>query len=180
MRKNNYATGNVLFTDMILWDVRLHYYTAGYKYGILPAPKFDEAQERYYDVVWYPAGTAHLWSVSTMCANKEYASFLFNAIAVYSARPDSTMDAYFTKTLELSVAQEQGARSTLKIVRDNVTYDLCILYDWGDFISSTLSSLASATSNRYGDATTQDAIDLAEEEMNKTLEGFRAPMLPEE
>ena len=180
VRKSNYATGYTLFTDILLWDVRLHYYTAGYKYGILPTPKFDEAQERYFDVVWYPAGTAHLWSIPAMCANKDYASFVLNALAVYSARPDNTMDAYYTKTLELSVAQDAGSRATLKIVRDNVTYDICILYDWGDFISTTLAKLAGATSNRYGDATTQDAIDRAEEEMNKTLEGFREPTLPED
>ena len=179
-RKNNYGTGYTLFTDLLLWDVRTSFYTAGYKYGILPTPKADVDQERYFDVVWYPSGTAHLWSIPAMCSNKDYASFLLNAIAVYSARPDNTMDAYYTKTLELSVAQDAGSRATLKIVRDNVTYDICILYDWGGFIASTLNPIASTTANRYGDATTQDAIDRAIEEMEKTLEGFREPSLPDD
>ena len=89
------------------------------------------------------------------------------------------MDAYYTKTLELSVAQDAGSRATLKIVRDCVTYDICLLYDWGGFLSGTLSRIHSETSNRYGDATTQDALDVAEEAMNKTLQGFKEPQLPE-
>ncbi|MBE6588587.1 MAG: hypothetical protein E7643_00275 [Ruminococcaceae bacterium] len=179
-RKDNYATGYTLFTDILLWDVRKHYYPAEYDYCILPIPKAGSTQERYYDIVYYPYQTVHLWTVPSMCANKDYASFLFNVIAVYSARVDNTMDAYYTKTLELSVAQDAEARSTLKIVRDNLTYDMCLLYDWGDFLSGTLLGIHSATSNGYADATTQDDIDLAVEEMERTLQGFREPQLPEE
>lgn len=178
-RKDNYATGKTLFTDIILWDIRKVYHPAEYKYGILPVPKFDKDQDRYFDVVYYPYETAHLWTVPAMCENKDYASFVLNVMAVHSARIDNTMDAYYTKTLELSVAQDAGSRATLKIVRDNVTYDICLLYDWGDFLSGTLSPLHGAASNRYSEATTASQIAFAEEEMNTTLLGFREPALPD-
>ena len=145
----------------------------------LPVPKFDAEQDRYFDVVYYPYQTAHLWTVPAMCENKDYASFVLNVMAVHSARIDNTMDAYYTKTLELSVAQDAGSRATLKIVRDNVTYDICLLYDWGDFLSGTLSPLHSAASNRYSEATTANQIDFAIEEMEATLLGFREPQLPD-
>jgi len=144
-RKDNYATGYTLFTDIILWDIRKVYHPAEYKYGILPVPKADVEQDRYFDVVYYPYQTAHLWTVPNMCANEDYASFLLNVMAVHSARPDNTMDAYYTKTLELSVAQDAGSRATLKIVRDNVTYDICLLYDWGDFLRVAREPASCAT-----------------------------------
>ena len=178
-RTNYYGTGQTLFTDILLWDIRKIYHERDYSYGILPIPKYNAEQERYFDVVYYPYQTAHLWTVPKACANSDYASFLLNVIAVYSARPDNTMDAYYTKTLELSVAQDAGSRATLKIVRDCVTYDICLLYDWGGFITGTLAKIYSETSNRYGEATAQDALDVAEEEMNKTLQGFKEPQLPE-
>ena len=178
-RQSYYATGLTLFTDILLWDIRKAYHENKYSYGILPIPKFNETQERYFDVVYYPYQTAHLWTVPRSCESADYASFLLNVIAVHSARPDNTMDAYYTKTLELSVAQDAGSRATLKIVRDCVTYDICLLYDWGGFITGTLARIYSESSNRYGEATEQGALDVAEEEMNKTLQGFKEPALPE-
>ncbi len=178
-RKSNYETGQTLFTDIILWDIRKIYHENDYSYGILPIPKMSADQDRYFDVVYYPYETAHLWTVPTSCANADYASFLLNVIAVYSARPDNTMDAYYTKTLELSVAQDAGSRATLKIVRDCVTYDICLLYDWGGFIAGTLGKIANETANRYADATAQDALDVADEDMNKTLQGFKEPQEPD-
>lgn len=178
-RSAYYSSNQTLFTDIILWDLRKVYHENDYSYGILPIPKYNAEQERYFDVVYYPYQTAHLWTVPKACENSDYASFLLNVIAVYSARPDNTMDAYYTKTLELSVAQDAGSRATLKIVRDCVTYDICLLYDWGGFINNTLAKISSETANRYGDATTQDALDVADEEMTKTLQGFKNPSLPE-
>jgi len=177
VRTAYYATGQTLFTDLLLWDVRSVFHKNNYVYGILPIPKYDAEQERYFDVVWYGLDTAHLWAVPKAISNADYASFLLNVIAVYSARPDNTMDAYYTKTLELAVAQDAGSRATLKIVRDSLTYDICILYDWGGFIASTLNHIYDADANHYGDATNSDQLDVAEEEMNLTLEGFKDPQL---
>ena len=168
-----YATGQTLFTDLLLWDVRGIFYKNNYVYGILPIPKYSAEQERYFDVVWWDLGTAHLWAVPSAINDKDYASFLLNVIAVYSARPDNTMDAYYTKTLSLAVAQDAGSRATLKIVRDSLTYDICILYDWGGFIETTLNHIWDAEQNQYGDKITDAQLDVAEEEMEKTLESFK-------
>ncbi len=178
-RKINYETGQTLFTDILLWDVRRTYHPTECSYGILPIPKMSADQERYFDVVYYPYETAHLWTVPQACANVEYASFLFNVMAVYSALPDSTLDAYYTKTLELSVAQDAGSRAMMKIVRDSVTYDIALLYDWGGFVSGTLGKIATETANRYEDAITQNRLDWANLEMNQILEGFKNPQLPD-
>ncbi|MBE6588586.1 MAG: hypothetical protein E7643_00270 [Ruminococcaceae bacterium] len=178
-RDDSYATGYTLFTDAVLRDIRKIYHPEEYRYGILPVPKAEVTQERYFDLVDMASEKTHLWTVPNVCANEEYASFLFNVIAVYSARVDNTMDAYYTKTLELSVAQDAGSRASLKVIRNSLTYDICLLYDWGDFLSGTLSSVHSATSNGYTDATTQNKLDLAFVEMNRTLEGFREPVMPD-
>lgn len=178
-RNGEFMTDQLLFTDIIIWDIRkvLHPQDKA-RYGILPIPKYNAEQDRYYDVVYWPYGTTHLWSVPNKCSDVENASFLFHVLSVHSASPDSTMDAYYVKTLELSVARDAGSRATLKIVRDSVTYDIFLLYNWGSFIQALVEGLDTAAANEYGNKVTADNLQAAVEDMNLTLERFKDPVDP--
>ena len=180
-RNSEFMTDNLLFTDIILWDVRkvLHPQNKA-RYGILPIPKYNEEQSRYYDVVYWPYGTVHLWSVPTKCSDIDKASFLFHEMAVYSNAIDGTMDAYFVKALELSVARDAGSRATLKIVRDSVTYDIFLLYNWGDFIQRLVEDIDTAAANEYGNRVTAANLDAAVADMELTLERFKNPTAPKQ
>ena len=178
-RNGEFMTDNLLFTDIILWDIRkvLHPQDKA-RYGILPIPKYSEAQERYYDIVYWPYGTVHLWSVPTKCRDIDNASFLFHVMAVYSNAIDGTMDAYYTKTLELSVARDAGARATLQVVRDSLTYDYFLMYNWGSFIQGLIEGLDTATKNEYDDNVTVENLNTAVADMELTLNRFKNPVDP--
>ena len=178
-RNGEFMTDALLFTDIIIWDIRkvLHPQDKA-RYGILPIPKYNEEQSRYYDVVYWPYGTTHLWSVPAKCKDVDNAAFLLHVLAVYSNAPDGTMDAYYVKTLELSVARDAGSRATLKIVRDSVTYDIFLLYNWGDFIQSLVENIDTAAANEYGNQVTAANLDAAVADMELTLERFKNPIDP--
>ncbi|MBQ8310984.1 MAG: hypothetical protein IJX80_08240 [Clostridia bacterium] len=178
-RNSEFMTDQLLFTDIIIWDIRkiLHPQDKA-RYGILPIPKYNAEQSRYYDVVYWPYNTTHLWSIPNKCNDISKASYVFHVLAVYSAMADGTMDAYYTKTLELSVARDAGSRATLRIVRDSVTYDIFLLYNWGDFIINLIEGIDNAASNQYGDQVTADNLDAAVADMELTLERFKNPVDP--
>ncbi|MBQ9796099.1 MAG: hypothetical protein IJW50_00105 [Clostridia bacterium] len=167
-------TGKVLFVDFILWDVRKQYYPGEYyEYGILPTPMYEEGQGRYYSNVYFASGgTAHLWAMPQMCNNEENASRLFHVMAVYSGMEDSTMDAYYQKTMYMTVASDKGSRECMDTIRTSMVYDIALLYNWGGFFN-LIDSIDTATSNQY--QSKLDNLDIAEEEMNLTLEKFKNP-----
>ena len=178
-RISEFKTDAVLFTDTILWDVRkmLHSQDKA-RYGILPTPKFHEEQESYYDLVYWSYGTAHLWSIPRNCKNLNYASSLLHIIATYSSESGSTMDAYYSKTLEFSMERNLDAYVTLKIVRDSLTYDIFLLYDWGSFIQSLIENLDTASTNQYSDWVNADNLAATIADMELTMHRFKTTIDP--
>ncbi len=170
------ATQKVLFVDFILWDVRKQYYTNEYyEYGILPTPMYSDSDDQggYYSAVYFASGgTAHLWSIPQMCTDEDKAARLFQIMAVYSGMKDSTMDAYYQKTMYMTVASDMGSRECMDIIKNNMVYDIATLYNWGTFFS-LLDSLDTATTNQY--ASKISNLDVAQEELNITLEKFKNP-----
>jgi len=172
-RMNYIKTGKVLFVDFILWDVRKSYYTGEYyKYGILPTPMYDAGQEKYYSLVCFEGNTTHLWAIPQMCENEINAAHMLQAMAVYSGMEDSTMDAYYQKTMYMTVATDKGSRACMDIIRTSMVYDIATIYNWGGF-SELLTTLDTIASNPY--ASRMNNIDVAEEEMTLTLEKFKNP-----
>ena len=80
-----WQTGKVLFTDIILWDIRTQYHTNDFSYGILPIPKMEDTQERYYNICFWPYQTTHLWMIPRVCHDADKASLLFHVLTVHSA-----------------------------------------------------------------------------------------------
>ncbi len=174
-----FDTGKLLFADMLLWDVRtvVHEKTA-VNYGILPMAKYDEGQETHFSIVYFGNKTVSLWAIPSFCENREAAGAMFQIMAVESAKPDSTMDAYYSKTVELTTATGSDSRRMCKLVRDTQCYDIALLYDWGGFMSF-INELGTATANTYSSKVNDMSVDAAASAMNKTLEQFKNPGLPQ-
>ena len=172
-RMDYIKTGKVLFVDFILWDVRKQYYTGEYyKYGILPTPMYDAGQEKYYSLVCFEGSTTHLWAIPQMCENEINAAHMLQAMAVYSGMEGSTMDAYYQKTMYMTVATDKGSRECMDIIRTSMVYDIATIYNWGDF-SNMINSVDTVSSNQY--AARMNNLETAEAEMQITLEKFKNP-----
>ena len=147
---DNFLTGQVLFMDCALFEVRMEIYPrAEFEYGILPCPLYAEGEE--YTSLIYFNNWAHLWAIPTMTANAENAERMLQIMAVYSSLHESTMYAYYDRTIYLNAAPDNGSRGVIDMIRRSLVYDIALMYDWGG-LEKMLESLATATSNPYGAA----------------------------
>ena len=127
----NFLTGDVLFADCSLFNVRTEIYPkAQFEYGILPIPVYEKGMQ--YKSLVYFYNWAHLWAIPTNVQNAEYAERMLEIMAVYSSLPGSTMEAYYMRTIYMMAAKDNGSRPVMNIIRASRVYDLALLYpSWG-------------------------------------------------
>ena len=132
----NFLTGDVLFADCSLFNVRSEIYPkAQFEYGILPIPVYEEGMD--YQSVIYFNNWAHLWAIPQLTENQEYAERMMEIMAVYSSLPASTMEAYYERTIYLQAAKDNGSREVMDVIRTSLVYDLALLYpSWGGIESN--------------------------------------------
>ena len=174
------TTGNTLFTDMTLWDIRGDLYVnSSFDYGILPNPVYEEGDS--YNSLVYFYNVVHLWAIPSLCENSENAQLMMNIMAAYSnvEKPESTMNAYYERTLCFTIAPDPNAREVMNIIRSSQVYDIAILYNWGGW-EDALSNIGKSESNEHG-SLVQVMENGAIPELEETVEMFRNPgtVLPE-
>ena len=174
-RKTHFISNAVtLFTDMTLWDVRKSLYSqASFKYALLPNPVCQEGDD--YHAVVYFYNTVHLWAIPNYVENLEIATLMMDVMAAYSNlnRADSTMDAYYTRTLSFTIAPDPDAREIMDIIKNSTVYDIALLYDWGGWATELAELWYKRTGNNHGTL----VLDLgnAQTQLDKTIEKFINP-----
>ena len=141
---------STLFTDMTVWDVRNDLYiNADFEYGILPIPVSEEGDD-YHSLVHF-SNTVHMWAIPAMCKDLEIAQLMMETMAATSdiQIPYSVMDAYYTRILYFAAFPNAGSRMVLNIIKNSMTYDIALLYDWGGW-ETELTNLGRAYYNNYG------------------------------
>ncbi len=163
----NFLTGQVLFADMSLFNVRTEIYPKSeFEYGILPNPVLEEGMD--YQSVVYFNNWAHLWAIPTLANNNEYAQRMMQAMAVYSGQPDSTMEAYYDRTVYMQAAPNNGSREVMDVIKNSAVYDIALLYpEWGN-IETKLIQISNVSYSEY--AGIVDSLVYAEEMMQETIE----------
>ena len=146
----NFLTGQVLFMDCSVFEVRTQIYPfSEFEYGVLPCPLYEEGSD-YHSVAFFN-NWAHLWAIPSMAANAENAERMMQIMAVYSSLEDSTMHAYYDRTVYLNAAPDNGSRQVMDIIRQSIVYDIALLYDWGG-LERMLEQISDASTNPYGPA----------------------------
>lgn len=174
-RAKNFLSGQVLIADFLLWDVRKQIYPAAidFAYGILPIPTYEENED--YHCVVYFQNCHHLWAIPYKRASVENSARMMYIMAAYSGKPDSTMDAYYVRTMYMEVARDDGSRASLDIIRGSLVYDIALLYTqnglWGNF-DKLLINIDTRSNMEYDAYTTEQAMKKANDEMQQTLDDF--------
>jgi len=135
-------------------------------FGLLPCPKYDVNQPRYYHVV---DGEAVMLGIPASCADTNRTGAALEAMAaesMYTVTP-----AYNEILLKRKYTRDDESAFVLDIVNQTRTYDLCALFGWGglnnlmnDLTSKKSRDLASGLDKIYDK--TQTAID-------KTVKAFQ-------
>ena len=169
----NFLTGNVLFTDSTLFNVRTEIYPhSEFEYGLLPIPVLEGGMD--YQSVVYFNNWAHLWAIPTMSADLEYAERMMQIMAESST--DTTMDGYY-RTIYLQAAPSNGSREVLNMIQFSMVYDMALIYGWGE-IDEWVNQVASGYNYDYGWIMT--LLSDTTEEINATVELLKNPIRLEE
>ena len=174
-RGKNFLSGSVLIADFLLWDVRKSIYPAAvdWAYGILPIPTYEEGAD--YHCVVYFQNCHHLWAIPYKRESIENSARMMYIMAAYSGKPDSTMDAYYVRTMYMEVARDDGSRASLDIVRGSLVYDIALLYTqnglWGNF-DKMLINIGTKNNMEYDSYTSETAMTKANMDLQQTLDDF--------
>lgn len=100
--------------------------------GVLPVPKFDENQERYYNLVVFQ-DTSNMWSVPKTCKDMDKAGFVLEALAQGST--STLREAYYDKVISYKALRDKESLEMLDIILGSRTYDLASAFNWGGWNS---------------------------------------------
>jgi hypothetical protein len=135
-------------------------------FGILPLPKFDDNQERYYSYV-------HTWSASAatipITAQDPEGTAMFMEAAAYYASQMIT-PAYYNVALKTKYARDDESQQMLDIIYENRWCDLGNLYNVGEVLTG-MTSLVTSGQNTFASmmAKKESAIESTLEAINEAF-----------
>ena len=102
-------------------------------FGIIPVPKWDEAQAQYYSSVNQHMGTATVIPVS--CEDPETEGYFLEAICCESMK--KLIPAYYDITLQGKVTRDEESVDMLDLIFDHRVYDIGAIFNFGNFGQDT-------------------------------------------
>ena len=133
---NNYANifinGNTLLVMARHHDIASKIADAGFKYGIVPMPKYDKDQEKHITCVGNPVS---LYSIYALSKDANRAAAVLECWASEAYR--TTTPAVFETTFKLRLSESSTESRMYDLIRSGVTFDLC------RFFNKQLSSMGS-------------------------------------
>lgn len=96
-------------------------------FGILPMPKYSEAQEKYYSLANIWISTAAVLPVTITDLNKiGTITEAFAAVSKYTSIP-----AQYEITMQQKQTRDENSINMMKIAVESTTYELSSIYNWG-------------------------------------------------
>lgn len=143
-------------------------------FGVLPAPKLDEAQDGYYNRVSTVYATCV--AIPKNVRDPEMSAIITDALMQASTK--TTKFAYFQTIMQDRKVQDTESEDMLQLIFDSRVYDLASIYHWGgsneldlNSISGFMNAIATSGANTF---TSQwQAIESAViNDMNDTLDAY--------
>lgn len=134
------------------------------EFGILPMPKYDESQEKYYS--FGNAAFSDCLVVPGTCSDLEMTGNVIEAMGYYSQQ--YITPAFIDTTVMDKAVRDEESAEIVQMVLENRVYDVGFIFDWGK-IRSNFSSMVSNSDPNF--ASRYAAIENAvKSEMEKTME----------
>jgi len=112
-------------------------------FGIIPIPKYDEAQKEYYST-FSPFGSRFV-GFPLQNADVEFMGTVFELLSRYGT--DTVKTAYYDVLLSGKVARDQKSTEMLDIIFDNMIHDIGATYNWGNVWFSYNDHFATKSEN---------------------------------
>lgn len=133
-------------------------------FGIVPMPKYDEAQDEYYSLV--SIGCSDAIIIPKSATDLERTGAIIEALSAegyYTLKP-----AYYDTVLKGKGVRDDESSAMLDIIFGNRVYDLLYMYDWGGLTSLLYNSdgnVASIIASKF---------DAAETAMENTIASYQS------
>ena len=127
---NCFKNGNALFMMAGLRVASTSLRDAKFSYGVLPTPKWDEAQEKYMSTTSY---LGSLYAIPLVVKDADMSSAVIEALAVegyYTVAP-----AFFETALKIKYTSDDDSARMYDIIRDSRSYDFGRVYSTGGLSS---------------------------------------------
>ena len=111
--------------------------------GVLPMPKYDEAQESYLDPITVYNATCVVIPITV--SDAERTAVITEALFAESRY--TTRIAFYETTLKKKYSPDEETKLVLDQVIENRTYDLGAIYSWGGVVSRLSTMMQSRASN---------------------------------
>jgi hypothetical protein len=99
-------------------------------YGMIPIPKYDEAQKDYYSWMGIAAPSA---MIPKSNENPERTGLVLDAMSAVSSTV--LMDAYYEVTVRRKASRDEESTEMLELMRKNRVFDLASVYNWGELFN---------------------------------------------
>jgi hypothetical protein len=122
---DNFKQDRTLFTIAVL-SYAVKWRAETLEFGILPVPKWDEAQENYLNV----SPNGHALMIPITVQDTDRVGTVLEALSYYSSKyysEDAAMPAYFEKALTAKSARDNESAKSLEIIHDNICYTVKIV-----------------------------------------------------
>ena len=141
-----FLDGRLMITTFALVDIN-GLRDAEFEFGILPYPKFDEAQQDYNSLI--SSGLSPATSVPYNVKNKEMSGAVLEALAYESV--DTLTVAYYDNALKTRYVRDEESGAMLDIIFATRVYDLGFMMDVGG-LSSLVGNLYNKKSTDFASA----------------------------
>ena len=121
--ENMFRNNQALFIPYAIQDA-VYWKEMESDFGMVPYPKFDEAQEKYYSSVWEGCT---LFSIPVNSVTPEMAGAVMEAFSFESYR--TTTPVYFDIVMKLKEARDETTSKMLDIIRDGAYIDFSTIYN---------------------------------------------------
>ncbi len=137
-------------------------------FGILPPPKFDEAQDAYY------AASSESWTANAtvpITNNRlEMTGYILDALGYYGQQYVQT--ALIDTTITDKALRDTDTEEMLQIIFDNRVFDIGSIFDWGG-LYGTLSGFVSNNDTSFASKLASSESSIIGE-MEKTIEDLKS------
>lgn len=139
-------------------------------FGMLPWPKFDQAQENYYSFMVAAAG--HAVALPATLKDSHMTSIVLDAMAAKSM--DTLTVAYYDKALTQKYMRDETSIRMLDMILGSRIFDQShfYMYGWGDMYSKMASNLQNGRDLTV--STWEKNIDKAQAALEATIAAFEA------
>lgn len=99
---------------------------AEFDYGVVPFPKLDESQEKYYT---FADKFCMLMGIPVTSAEPEFSGFMLEALS--AASTTTSLPAYYDISCKTKYAYNESTGEMLDLIFDGIQYDLSMIYSIG-------------------------------------------------